>query len=295
MTKKWIAINVMLLVCAGLLGWQLYVSAKNFRSDNDPSRIQPLKKKSAPDGGLAPPKAAPGYAEAQYAAITDQNLFTESRSFETTDDTPVVVETPALDIKPILVGVMISGSQRLAMINDPAPARGAPAEDRRTQTVHLGDTYRGYVVTDITRENIVLELGSRKEIIPLYDTSKPTAAGKTPIVPTRVVNFGPATAQQASNVAVVINTQPDARRGGAAPATTTRTNQPGNTGRSSGRGGERGQQQQQQQTPVAIFQGNQQPQTWNQTIDSQGRVIVNSPFGSFPVQIQTKPPEVIKK
>ena len=43
MLKRLIAISVVLLVIAGLLAWQLYVSAARFNAGNDLSKLQPAK------------------------------------------------------------------------------------------------------------------------------------------------------------------------------------------------------------------------------------------------------------
>ena len=52
MTKKWIAINVLLLAVTGLLARQLYLSVLRFDAENDLSRIQP-----APRAGMEIRKA----------------------------------------------------------------------------------------------------------------------------------------------------------------------------------------------------------------------------------------------
>ena len=43
MTKKWIAITLLLLVATGLLGWRLYVAVRQFNAGNDLSGIQPVQ------------------------------------------------------------------------------------------------------------------------------------------------------------------------------------------------------------------------------------------------------------
>lgn len=298
MTKKWTAINLMLLLGAGLLAWQLYVSVKLFRTGNRISnlvRIQPAKKKGAADSGLAQLQPAKKYADAEFAIIPAQDLFAEARKLEEkTVDTPPPPEARVLDIKPILVGVIVSGSQRLAMINDPAPANTPNA--RRTQNIRLGDNYRGFVVTDITDNGMVLEYGTSREVIPLYDTAKPTQGGKTPIIASRVVNFGGGAATGAPGQTGMVVTSASTGRPGAIPGSGggARVVQPG--------GGANQQRatvpigQQSQQVPAAM-QAPAPTGVWNQTVDSQGRIIVNSPFGAFPLPNQPvqQPAQPIKK
>ncbi|MGA2261877.1 MAG: hypothetical protein ABSH28_10605 [Acidobacteriota bacterium] len=298
MTKKWTAINLMLLLGAGLLAWQLNVSVKLFNTSNSISnlvRIQPAKKKGAADGGLSQLQLTKKYTDAEFAVIPAQDLFAESRKLEekTVDTPPPPPEARVLDIKPILVGVIVSGSQRLAMINDPAPANTPNA--RRTQNIRLGDNYRGFVVTDITDNGMVLEYGTSREVIPLYDTAKPTQGGKTPIIASRVVNFGAATGAPGQMGMVV--TSASAGRPGAPPF-------PGSSG--GARVVQPGGGANQQRATVPIGQQSQQlpavqapapTGVWNQTVDSQGRIIMNSPFGAFPLPNQPaqQPAPPIKK
>jgi len=293
MTKKWIAINLILLLGAGLLGWQLSRSVRQFNTANDPARIQPAKKMGALEGGLPAPQAPPRYADSEFAGIATQNLFAESRKLEEVVDTPAPVETRPLDIKPILTGVILTGARRMAVIVDPSSGNAA---GRQKQTILVpGDTFRGFTVTDITATRMVLELGTQREVIPLFDFSKRQAqAGKTPIVATRIVSFDTGQTVGAGGAPTAVAAAPTAatRQGGAAsPA--GRANQPGNTG---GQPGGRGNAQRGQPGPgPAQVPAGMQPQLWNQSIDSQGRVIINSPFGAFPVPNQNPPPQVIKK
>ena len=83
MTKKWIAVNLGLLMIAGLISWRLYVLVAGFRAGNDPAKIQPvrdLKLQAKLPGGLAAPKQLPRYNPAEFQTIPNQNLFAESRS-----------------------------------------------------------------------------------------------------------------------------------------------------------------------------------------------------------------------
>jgi hypothetical protein len=292
MTKKWIAINLMLLVAAGLLGWRLYVSVKRYREENNVARLARLqtpKKKTGADAGLTPVRGDQKLSDADFAVIPAQNLFADTRRLEDkVDNTPQPEPARKLDIIPVLVGVTMIGSQRMALINDPA-AGNAPGGSRY-QTMRLGDHYRGFVVTDISNSGMVLEWGASREVIPLYDTSKsPTQSGKTPILATRVVNFGGGTTGGGVVSSVAAGARP-------VPAV--------NTAPASGAGGARTPSGAVQR-PEAAGRGVNVPQpvvsgggavspgpTWNTTIDRQGNVIVNSPFGAFtlpPGQTTTQP------
>ena len=85
MTKKWIAINLLLLGIAGLLGWQLRLSIRQFNAGNDPAKLQPardIKQKLAQDKIQIQPAPAKTYLPAEFAVIPEKNIFSESRAKE---------------------------------------------------------------------------------------------------------------------------------------------------------------------------------------------------------------------
>jgi hypothetical protein len=190
MTKKWIAINFLLLVFTGLLGWQLHNSVLQFYRENDLSRIQPVRdiKQTMPQEQVLL-KAVPkkDYNPADFAVISDKNLFSDLRAQE--EKTPENVappEPPPLAQKPILVGITISGDQQLASIIDPT----VPAQNRRAQIKRIGDSYSGYIITEINMDRIVLQSGTRREIIPLHEGTKRGPGARTPVQTTRIISFG---------------------------------------------------------------------------------------------------------
>lgn len=192
MTKKWIAINLLLLAVAGLLARQLYVSVNRFNAESDLAKIQPVqdvKQKMIQEKPL-PNLPPPGnYVPGDFAVVAEKNVFTESRSKEETIESAGSVEVPPLTPKPILVGVTLSGSQQTAAIIDPS-ASSSQGQTRRAQIKRVGDFYRGYRITSIDLDRIVLESGTRREIIPLHEGSKRARGGKTSILATRVVPIG---------------------------------------------------------------------------------------------------------
>lgn len=298
MTKNWIAVNVLLLMAAALLARQLYVGIVRFRAENDPAKLAPVadvKRKLAPESGLPPPPPPRTYNAAEFEAIAAKNLFAESRSAEERTDQPQVAETPPLDVKPQLVGVIQSGDQSLALIVDPS----AGDTRRRAQTKRLGDGYRGYTITEIAPTRMVLEAGTRREVIPLYDGSRPAGpGGKTPIVATRVVPFGTGanyatggTSRPTSGPIVVESQRPTA-----APAPAgTRAGQAGS--QPPARAGARTAQQASQPAavqsrPAAAPAGAQQTVP-GELRDSQGRRIIRTPWGDIvqPEQPPRRPPD----
>ncbi len=203
MRKKWIAINLLLLGIAGLLGWQLRLSIRQFNAGNDPAKLQPardIKQKLAQDKIQIQPAPAKAYLPAEFAVIPEKNIFSESRAREEKADIAAPPEMPPLQQKPILVGVTITDSQRRALIINSGPGQD---RNRRAEVKRIGDVYQGYTITAITPENIVLESGTRREIIPLHEGSKRGSPGKTPILSTRVVPIGGGAASGGGPVSVV--------------------------------------------------------------------------------------------
>ncbi len=272
MTKKWIAVNLVLLVTACLLGWQLKVSVDRFNRENDLARLQPvkdMKQKLTLEGGVPPMKAPRQYSAAEFAVIPEKNVFSPNRAREEKEVVAAVPEVPQLQQKPILVGVALAGDQRMASIIDPTVPVGP---GRKTQTKRVGDVYQGYVITDITESQMVLESGTRREVIPLHDGSKRTAqAGKTPILATRIVNFGAGSA--GGPTAVAVSSRPGGQ--GAMASSIGGAQRPGATTAS----------QQAAAKPAATVTPAQTPQGGlvnpSEFTDAQGRRVIRTPFGDI--------------
>jgi hypothetical protein len=282
MKKKWIVLNVGLLLIAALLGWQLRASIYRFNANNDLARVQPAKdpKKTSAEEALPPFQPPARYDSAQYQTIPDQNLFSESRKKEEKTEVAAAPEVPPLTVRPILVGVIASGDKRMALVVDPSSSGGG----RKTHTKRLGDTYQGYTVTDITESKMVLENGGRREVIPLFDGAKrPTQGGKTPVIATRVVSFGagPSSSGGTAPQRSVSTTVPATRPTTAATSVPVGTTATPATPASPQSGIVRGAQGRQ---VMAAPQGGQ---SVGETTDGQGRTVIRTPFGDI---VRPKPP-----
>ncbi len=274
MNKKWIVINLARLAATGLLGWELRLAIDRFKVANDISKIQPVQsvKRQIPlEGGIPPLKPPRNYNAGEFAVIPGQNVFSESRTKEDkVEAAPVVPVVPELTNKPVLVGVTISGNQRLAAITDPTIATA-----RKTQTKRVGDVYQGYTITDITTEQVILEAGNRREIIPLHDGSKRQAqGGKTTILASRVVSFGGGTGSGGTTPAPVIASGGAARPAAAQGAAQT---VPGQAGRTTP---QQGRQAAGPQTP-AITPQTSAPAPPPAPVAPPGSRIIRTPFGDI--------------
>jgi hypothetical protein len=271
MTKKWIAITLLLLAITGLLAWRLHLSIQQFKAENDLAKIQPIrdiKQKMVPEKPMPRPVSPKGYNVAEFGVIPENNLFMESRTKEEkVEQAPP--ELPPLAQKPILVGVSIVDDVKRASIIDPT----APSTDRnrRAQVKRIGDVYHGYTITEIVSDHIVLEGGARKEIIPLHEGTKRPQAGKTSIQSTRIVSIGGG----GGGGGIPVNIVGAAGRSGSTPVGAqgaTAVTQPVGGAAAGQRPGAANA------TPTAV----QTPQTpSNVRTDPQGRRVVRTPFGDI--------------
>jgi hypothetical protein len=190
MAKKWIAINLLLLVIAGLLGWELRASILGFIDENNPAKI--LSARAAKPATIPPKPGASkqpekGQAPGDFSIIVAKNIFSDMRGNEEVVEAPRPPEPPQLTQKPILVATIILDNQSKALIIDPT---GTTSGNRRPELKRIGDVYKGFTITGIYADRIVLESGTRREIIPLHEGTKKAQAGKTPVAAARVVGFG---------------------------------------------------------------------------------------------------------
>ncbi len=279
MRKKWVFLNVGLLLTTAFLGWHLRTSIYRFKADNDLARIQPAKdlKKGSADETLPPLQSQARYDPAQYQTIPDQNLFSESRAKEEKADVAAVPEVPPLTVRPVLVGVVASGDKRMALIVDPATS----GSGRKTHTKRLGDTYQGYTITDISESKMVLENGGRREIIPLYDGSKrPGQGGKTAVIATRVVSFGAGS----SSPGGISAPKPTPAAAAARPAAASATAPAGATPAAAATAAQQSGIVRGAQGRQIVPQGSQSS---GETMDNQGRTVIRTPFGDI---VRPKPP-----
>jgi hypothetical protein len=291
MTKNWIALNIVLLMVAGSLAWQLRLGIDRFNAQNDLAKIVPvrdLKQSSAQEGELAPMAQATRTSAADFSIIPEKNAFSPLRAREAKTDVVVIPETPPLTQKPILVGVTITDSQRMASVIDPTLQSSG---GRRSQIKRLGDMYQGYTITDITEDQMVLEAGTRKEIIPLHMGTKRTAqSGKTPILATRVISIGAGatsvgTAAQATAVsagaAARSSTGSTAQATPASSGRGTRASTPQQSASSaaSDQSLQSGSRTTSSRTQTATPASQSQPSSGTSGSGSQGRRVIRTPFG----------------
>jgi pyruvate/2-oxoglutarate dehydrogenase complex dihydrolipoamide acyltransferase (E2) component len=197
MAKKWIALNLLLLIAAVGLARELYQQYEQFKTKTDSARIDmisgenPAATKAAHGASTDISMSTPRHMDADYFIISENTLFSDTRGRGTSTQAVVTQLPPPLNPKPVLVGTMMIDGEFTASVVDPSAqqTRGGQfvPEIRR-----VGDVYRGYRITSIEAEQMVLENGGRIEIIPLNRAARrPQAARPQAASGARVVPIGP--------------------------------------------------------------------------------------------------------
>lgn len=181
---------MLLFVIAAFAGYQLYDSMQQFEAGNAIENIKPPAESGAGNEILPPPPQEKRYSPMDFAVIPDKNVFSESRTKGESVDEPSAGVTIPDSQKPTLVGVIVSGKQKVATLLEPA-ARGQAGD---TILKKLGETYQNYTITEIEADHIVLDGGDRKIRVELNDISLPAPTRRTVNVSTRVIPIGGGTA-----------------------------------------------------------------------------------------------------
>jgi hypothetical protein len=274
MTKKWIAITLLLLVIAGLLARQLRISVLRFYATNDLSRIQPVqdvKQKTVQEKTVPPPAELKKYNPTEFNIIPETNVFSEYRAKEEKVELAAPLEPAPLTQKPILVGITIIDNIKKASIIE----QGAPTQDknRRAQLKRIGDVYHGYTITEINAANIVLESGTRREVIPLHEGAKKTQSGKTAILSTRVVSIG-----GGSSGGTQVGASGSSAKAAVAPVGSSTA---GTTPVAATTGATPAQRAATPEAAATAAKQMQPPRNQTMETDSQGRRIIRTPFGTI--------------
>ncbi len=208
MRKSLIVVNVVFLLAVALLSWRLADSIRQFDRENDINAIKFTQSDAQLNAAPQPLQFPRQYNAAEFASIAAQNIFSDTRSGPESEIPIVVEDAGLLNEKPVLIGTMMSENEILASVLMPN-APGTPSGRKQSRTLRVGDVYKGYTVTDISIDHLVLESGSRKEVIQLRNTTRQTQAGsKTTLIATRIVPFGGASPTVRTAATVAQNPRP---------------------------------------------------------------------------------------
>ena len=287
MANKWIALNILLLIAAVAMGRELYQRYEQFKTTTDPARIE-----SVPTENQAAAKTAPGASidasmermintGADYFIISEKTLFSDLRGNDE-GSVPTVAPkvAPLPNPKPVLVGVtMVDGEYTASVMNQ------AAAQQRGGQTAmetwRVGDFYRGYMVTSIESDQIILENSGTREVLPLNRTARRSTQQpiRPPVASASVVSIGPG---GGSSGAITVSTASAASAPGRGAAPTA-AQQNAATRQA------QLQQTQQQAKPQQAQQQAKPQQVTVQTPDGEVTVSVPADVQFFPAPPKPKP------
>jgi len=198
MASKWITLNLLLLIAAVGLAREFYQQYEQFKTKNDPVKIEPVSMENQ-----AATKAASGTStdnfmeiqinnDADYFIISEKTIFSDLRGNEI-EIAPVAAKVaPLPNPKPVLVGTVMVDGQYIASVINQLAQQQARNTQLNPETWRVGDLYRGYTVVSIEADQLVLENGGAREVIPLNRAARRSPAAKPPTnTATRVVSIGP--------------------------------------------------------------------------------------------------------
>jgi hypothetical protein len=172
-------LGVFLAVSTALVGWNTYASWKEGPWDL-PS---PVKNNVGPD--VVPEKELPTpKAVASIDAVVSRNLFDPERGAGAGREAEESSRAYQRIRNMILVGTVVIGNTRTAIIQDGAPLSANPAAARQAPTtlrLKPGDTVEGYRVAEIGEKRVSFAKdGSRVEIALDYFRKVDVPAPRTP-------------------------------------------------------------------------------------------------------------------
>ena len=182
MAKKWIALNILLLMAVAGLARELYQRYDQFMTKDEPSVVESVyeeydESQSAEVGTSGDPASAdvllesPLYADADYFIVSERTLFSDKRGRDEALETPVPKSTPLPKPHPILVGTIMMDGQYTAFVVDQQSAlQQGRSNQNSLETWNVGANYRGFRVSSITAEQVTLENGTTREIISMNRT-----------------------------------------------------------------------------------------------------------------------------
>jgi hypothetical protein len=303
MSKRMLLLNILLLVGCVYLGRMVYQDFSEFDNTHKVVAVEPesAENKGADSKALAVQSPSP-VTPSENMVISEKNLFLESRSLQAATAVPVPEVAPALNPKPMLMGVAMVGSEPRAFVQN---VRAQPGQ-RSTKILKVGEAYEGYKVAQIQRGRVELSYTSPSgnvttQVLDINDAANRAArtAARTPLTPSQVISIG---SQNAATVAAqqvpaiddqnrrVIRTPfgdvtaPPGMQG--APARALPIN-PANQNRLLQQQEQQLQQQSQQQSQQSRTETT--PMRRNEVIDEQGRRVIRTPFGDIIRPMETPP------
>ncbi len=183
MSRKFIAINILLTVIVVFLAMEVYQDWQNPKPrGTGGGTSKPKTTVSVATASLGGKKETPN--PAAFKPISDKNVFSPDRK-----EFPVTLtgdaKKPTVRPNVVLFGVVVGDQFHSAVVSN--PTRKADKGERETMTVQEGDKIGDYKVAKISPDRISLEMEGDSFEVLLYDPSKPkkrpAVAMPTPAAP----------------------------------------------------------------------------------------------------------------
>ncbi|MFQ5851407.1 MAG: hypothetical protein ACE5JU_12560 [Candidatus Binatia bacterium] len=193
--KRSSLLSLFLLVAVALTGHKIYQLWK----EGEQQLVKPSKR----EGSFGMPQQRQGAAKSQLATefVVEKNLFDPQRATRKIENTPSPLEEIGKIKDAILLGTLVAGTDRYAVLEIPAGdglrARGSKrlrGAKRRTKAevrrLTLGDTMEGFELAEIHEQKVVFKKGTSAVEV-LLDFSRKVEEVKVPTKPRRVPKARP--------------------------------------------------------------------------------------------------------
>jgi len=184
-------LSILLTITTGLVGWRTYVSW-----NEGPGELPPAVKSTPPPAVVEQQAVASSRAPASTDAIVSRNLFDPERGAGATREAEETSRSFQRVRNMILIGTVIIGGNRTAILQDGAGAPAGPAaptQPATTMRLNLGDNVEGYRLAEISEKKVVFAKdAARVEVLLDYFRKVEAAAPRPAPAPGQVVPAGPA-------------------------------------------------------------------------------------------------------
>jgi len=127
----------------------------------------PQAKETSP-ASVEKPAAAQSPSPADYAVISDQNLFHPERKIPPEGKEEKAIPRPEV----VLYGTLIADDMSIAYVEDKKAPYSTPGRGKRQIALKKGDHLGGYVLTQVEANRIILVKGDDKIVVMLNDGEK---------------------------------------------------------------------------------------------------------------------------
>jgi len=168
MLRNYFLINLVLIIALSFLGVKLYGTFRATAGMPSPSEIKQKKAKDVTE------RRSPGFNEASYEVITQNDLFRPSRS-ASKKKVEKTAEKAALKNPPKLFGTIILNNLKTAILQD--------TESKSTKSYKVNEQIAGYTISEILEDKVVLVKDGEKFEVKLRE-DKGIKTSKRPTVRT---------------------------------------------------------------------------------------------------------------